>query len=282
MVVDKSLSRGLADNILQELQEINSRYIDLLQSLPCQALRRRGEVQSQSVDLKLGGERLSLLQMTANHPKWRWAMLSVFLPTLIQTDESKKKREIHYLVLRLLFARSRSIFISDPQSLLSITEHAFERLYLRLNVVNALQVKEEIHDALCLSVLLLPAALDLELKQVVLPTQSGVFVCSVEGGCIVAKTWISSGTLSKRHLEVSEKLKHIYITNGGEFYAATQLGFMSINSRLSEVAYPVEFIPLLRSFSWLKDIYIPRPDPEGEVWEKARLQEMNHTNCQDK
>lgn len=274
MVVDISLSKGLAKSILQEIQEIDESYLEVVRGISHFVPTKRAALISKANDLKAVGEKHFLTQIIANHPKWRWALFNVFLPNLMEGN-GPNNREVHYIVLRFKFSKDRPTDAVPPECLLSVTQHAYERLFLRLNVVNASQVKEEIHDAICLSVMLLPCALNLQLRQVVLPTKSGIFICSVdeEAPCLAAKTWISTETLKPRFAEVAKVIREVYSNFGRELGVANLLGALPIYANLHEITVPEELIRSLRPFHWLRDEYSPGLDVEGELWTQARLQE---------
>lgn len=275
MVVDKSLSRGLADSVLLEYKGVRSGYIADLGRALARIPRKRPDVRSMAEELKAAGERASLTQIIAHHRKWRWAALNAFVPKIEEADSGKSNQLVTFEMVRLLIRNENYTNMSKQfPAILGIQEHAIERLFLRLNVMNAAQVREEIHDAMCLSVLLYATALKLELKQMVLPTKSGFFLCSTssEKGCLIAKTWLSAMDSKHRAHEVAHANLETYEQLGGESGMANWLGELPINADLRSIEVPAHLAEIFGKFRWLREKYTARPDPEGETWINARMQ----------
>jgi hypothetical protein len=275
MIVDKSLSRGLADGVLQEFRQIRTRFLQRFGDACCGVPHRRAAVRTKAEALKCLGEELSLTQMIVNHHRWRWVTFNIFLPLILENDAGQDNRLVHYPIIRVQCANQKPVDIDGGTcTLLSVQEHAFERLFQRLNVMTAAQVKEEVHDALCLSLLLCPAAFKLGLKQIVLPTRSGAFLCSVdeEKQGLIAKTWISCETIRQRLFDVHAAMRAVYESVGGAPAMAERLGSVSIHDNPMQMDLPEDLLKSLRRFHWLREPYSARYDPEGEIWMHARRQ----------
>ena len=275
MIVDKSLSRGLADSVLQEFRQIRTGFMQRIGDACGGVPRRRAAVRAKAETLKCLGEELSLTQMIVNHHRWRWVTFNIFLPHILENDAGQDNRLVHYPLIRVHCANQKPVDVDGGTcTLLFVQEHAFERLFQRLNVMTAAQVKEEVHDALCLSLLLCPAVFKLGLKQMVLPTRSGVFLCGVdeEKQGLIAKTWISYEKIQQRLLDVNAAIRAVYDGEGGAPAMAERLGSVSIHDSPMHMDLPEDLLKSLRRFHWLQEPYSARYDPEGEIWMHARRQ----------
>ncbi len=277
MAVGQSLSRGLADRVILELQKERSGLIKVLRRAYARIPRKRSDVRSMVEELKLAGEKASLAQVISHHPKWRWAAINAFLPVVGETGSGKSNRLVTFEIIRMQIQNERYTNIPVSTTVLGIQEHAIERLFLRLNVMSAAQVREEVHDSMCLSILLCAAALKLELKQVVLPTKSGAFLCSTvpEKKWLIAKTWLSATDQRDRVKEVAQAVLETYEGYGGESGIAKWLSELPINSDVRSIKVSASLAERLGRFHWLRKQYAPRPDPEGEKWINARMQTLH-------
>jgi hypothetical protein len=277
MTVDKSLSRGLADGILDEFKARHAGYVEALGRTLVRVPRRRADVRSMVEKLRSAGEEACLTQIIGRHPKSRWTAVIAFVPTVHKVEAGEANRLVLYEVVRLMIRTNRHTAHSGRFPIVfGIQEHAIERLFLRLNVMNAAQVREEMHDAMCLSIMLCAAALESELKQLILPTRSGVFLCGVdaEKGRLVGKTWLHATSLQPRVQEVAQTVSGVLKDYGGESGIAQWLGELPMDTSVRDIEVPEELAIRLNHFRWLHEEYSPRPDPEGETWIQARVQEL--------
>lgn len=272
-MVDKSLSRGLADHVLDELKGLTERYAAECRRILSGIPHKRHGVQSILNRLTVVGERCLLTQVVGGHPRWRWASTCAFIPEVESAPGSERNRSINFRAARTYVHINRV-----PQGgleravVLTVQEHAVERLFLRLNVLDAAAVREEMHDAMCLAVPVLSACAALGLKQVALPTRSGAFLCSIDGEhqSLIAKTWIPKSNEPGRHTAVVGAIDAYYTRAGGE--QAVGMELISIPYDMPLTSHPAadEFVAALAPFSWLKDPYSPRRDPVGAAWRGAR------------
>ena len=280
MVVDQSLSKGLADTLLAEFDDIHAEYIRTFRHVLSSAPQKRKQVREKSEHLLQAGARAALTQFYAHHRRWRWSTWNVFLPFVTQTDMGRFNRLVFYKNLRLHIANARRVEYVEPQKVFAVTEHAFERLFQRLNVLNAFQVREEIHDALCIGLILSEAARKLELQQMVVPTKSGAFLChfDAEDQLLVARTWVrleSKGLVRRKVNHAAEVILSIYKDMGQDLAVAQCLGEMSIYTDLSGIYLWELFAEGLSRMDWLRDQYVPGFDPVGKTWMLARQQERS-------
>ena len=283
MVVDQSLSKGLADSLLVELDGIHVEFIRSFRQVLIGRPQKRKSVREKSECLLQAGERAALTQFYAHHPRWRWSTWNIFLPFVTQTDAGRFNRLVFYKNLRLHIANSRQVDFVEPRKVFAVTEHAFERLFQRLNVMNALQVREEIHDALSISLILCQAASQLGLQQMVVPSKSGAFLCHFDADdhLLVAKTWVKLESVEPVRSKIdhaAEVILSIYKNMGQDQAVARCLGEMSIYSDPSEIYLWELFAKALGRIDWLRDKYAPGFDPVGRTWMLARKQERDSLN----
>jgi len=277
MLVDQSLSKGLADTLLVEFDDIHVEFIRSLRQVLIGKPQKRKSVREKSERMLQAGERAALTQFYAHHPRWRWSTWNIFLPFVTQTDAGRFNRLVFYKNLRLHIANSKRVEFVEPRKVFAVTEHAFERLFQRLNVLNAFQVREEIHDAICISLILSEAASQLGLQQMVVPTKSGAFLCHFDADdhLLVAKTWVkleSADPVRRKVDHAAEVILSIYRSMGQDKTVARCIGEMPIYSDLSEIYLWELFAEALGRIDWLRDKYVPGFDAVGSVWKLARKQ----------
>lgn len=274
-MVDKSLSRGLADRVLDEMSGLSRAYSErccaVFRDIPGKrhAIRRGAEA------LRIAGESCYLTQVVAAHPKHRWASTCAFVPEVL-TGEGPNARELAFCTVRTYFHVDRvPLIVREGVHILAIHEHAVERMFLRLNVMDAADVREEIHDAVLLAPLLLPASRKAKRRQAVLPTRSGAFLCCVkEDGGLVAKTWVQPGDGPCRHAGPIATARQFLEQIGGELGIGRTVGEMPINFALDSLPAAEELADRLASVGWLAEPYAARQDPVGDVWRRAREQQL--------
>lgn len=273
-MIDKSLSRGLADRVLDEMADLARTYPaacrHALRSIP----EKRHSVRAVADALLVAGEAACVTQIISTHPKWRWAGTCAFIPE-VQRLEGGRMRTIAFQTVRI-YAHIGRLPLAQCETgiVLAVHEHAIERLFQRLNVLDAAAVREELHDAMCLAVPLLNASRQLHHQQAVLPTRSGAFLCTVDedGAGLVAKTWIPRAEESSRHAGPSRIAKEYFIGSGGEQGIGLEIGALPIATSLSAIQVPDSLLRELERTTWLRGPYERRPDPVGQLWAAARLQ----------
>jgi len=273
-MIDKSLSRGLADRVLDEMSQLGRVYSgrvgQVFQTIPA----KRHAVQDMARALAGIGEACCLTQVIGNHPKWRWASSCAFIPYVQQLEDSTE-RTMAFLAIRTYSHVDRiSLVDLKPVPVLTVNEHALERLFQRLNVLDPAAVKEELHDAICMAVYLLNAARRSRLNQVVLPTHSGAFLCSVEAAGLVAKTWIAASGEPCRRTEPMRLARHYFAEAGGEQGLGAEIGSLPIDVPLSMIEPPHGLTQALSGIAWLQEPYLRRADPVGDAWHRAREQQQ--------
>jgi hypothetical protein len=257
------------------IQEQADRYsADIKRTLkPVQSYPERREAVRRIATSVLGcGERNSMMQVLGRHPKWRWASLAAFLPDVRGRGDDRNDRALSFVLFRFIVQMGRWFGVQrELPVVLEIHEHAIARLFQRLNVLSPAAVREEMHDAMCLAIPLQCAAWRLGLCQVALPTQSGAFLCSVgPDGKLTAKTWIERPEPTHRHGRLIAAIEDCYGACAAELEVAQELAGLPIEAELVDFPVSEMLLEALERFDWLKDEYVPRPDPVGETWRQAR------------
>jgi hypothetical protein len=273
-MVDKSLSRGLADRVLDEMSRLGAVYGSRVGAALSGVPRRRSTVQQKALVLAAAGEDACLAQVIGRHPKWRWASTCAFIPHVHQ-QEAGSERTIEFLSFRTLIHVDRAgVFDPSPMPVLAVNEHAVERLFQRLNVHEPAAVREELHDAIFMAIHLLNAAMHARLQQVVLPTRSGAFLCTTERSRLVAKTWVASSSQPSRHSEPARLAHEYFEVSGGEQSLGAAIATLPLQAPLSLIEPPAGLSPALANISWLREPYSRRADPVGDAWRGARAQQQ--------
>mgnify|MGYP005806033427 CR=1 FL=1 len=279
MIVDKSLSKGLADRVLADFEDVAVQHVKACARIACEIPGKRCDVRRIATSLSILGERASLSQVLGSHPKWRWAVVASFLPLpgFVDGGTINNRTTRYYLFPVHLHVNKRGVLPREPVPILEVREHALERLFQRLNSTDPETVKDEIHDALCLSPHLLVACRALSLRQVVLPTQSGAFLCTLDSPLhvIQANTWIPYGACGTRREKAAAAIAECHKQLGGPRVIAEAIAALPYGENLKAVESLVELETVLRRFHWLREEYEPGVDSEGEVWRQARAQADN-------
>lgn len=272
-MVDKSLSRGLADRVLDQMTGLAKAYIADWATVYGRIPRTRHAVRETTQRLVEAGEKAALTQLVGAHHKWRWASICSFLPEVVQCPEYAHNRTLAFIPLRSYVHVDRvAVSHCERAPAVAIQEHAVERLFLRLNVLDAAAVREEMHDATCLSASVLAACKEAGLRQVALPTQSGAFLCSLEKDVLIAKTWIPKSGERGRHTAVIEIVERFYQRRGGAEGVAAMIASLPIHASIRDVEPDEELAQSLGRINWLREEYQLRPDPRGDVWRNAQWQ----------
>jgi hypothetical protein len=167
-----------------------------------------------------------------------------------------------------LRAASRPTIAHESVACVTVHEHALERMFQRMRLMDPTAVQTELHDAMCLSIPLQIACRRAGLRQIVLPTKSGAFLCSLneQKDSLLAKTWIPRSDDLSGKMRVVELVDHFYGSIGGE------QGFSKMLAELPEGA-PLTGLVLLHGVEalasthpWLKHEYLSPVDPLDEAW----------------
>ncbi|HET7401217.1 MAG TPA: hypothetical protein VFJ62_05530, partial [Usitatibacter sp.] len=202
-----------------------------------------------------------------------WASSCAFIPH-VQDRSDAAERTMFFVPLRTYFHVDRhSLLDHEAPAVLAVNEHALERLFQRLNVVDPAAVKEELHDAICMALYVANAARRARSRQAVLPTRSGAFLCSVEPTGLVAKTWIAESAGPCRHADPMRLARDYFADLGGEEGLGAEIGALPIHAPLSIIEAPAGLVRSLSEITWLTEAYVRRPDPVGEAWRRARVQQ---------
>lgn len=278
--VDRSLSRGLADKFLADVDNRKAIHARLCPALLRTRPLKRADVRRLTNKLIEIGEKCSFTQIAASHPRWRWAGLSVFIPTLVTLSEfGQHNRTLSIALLRLSMHVGRATDSpNEITPILGINEHAFERLFQRMNVLSPLAIEDELHEALCISILALRLCAILRLAQIVIPTKSGLFLCEVSEckTIIIAKTWLPKSTENSRYVEAGHALATLYKKIGGKIAIAEYLATLPLTSSPLGMPLEKEAADELGKIAWLRDEYYPHTDPLNDTWQRARAQ-ANHS-----
>jgi len=274
MTVDKSLSKGLADRVIAEFEDIANRHVKACSRFAFAIPRKRHDVNRIATELCRIGERSGLSQVLGHHPKWRWAIVAAFLPLPghFEKAHDSNRTICYYLFPIHLHVEKRGLMPTSPVPILEIREHAFERMFQRLNSMDPEAVKDEIHEALCLSPHLLAASRSLGLRQAILPTKSGAFLCGLDPSAraIQANTWIPYQGNECRKEQAAVAIAHSHASLGGPRLLAETIAALPYGSTLYQVETLPEIESVLRQFPWLRDPHEPRIDHEAEIWKMAR------------
>lgn len=114
--------------------------------------------------------------------------------------------------------------VYDATAPVELGPHAVERLFLRLNTVDAGAVQEEIMQAMLYAYGMREAARRLGLRQLSLPTAHGSFLCEVEEGePLFARTWLRRNDATRGTQTTAPKWDRInkaLLRAFGEWYRA--------------------------------------------------------------
>lgn len=265
--VTDTLSRGLAARVLAVLCKQGNLYRAHLPEVLRPRVRSKkavGRAKQQFLEL---GERTKLIQVIGSTPNQRQVTVCQFVPEIAVHDGQRRALQ---LMLHQFILTPRGIQPgADYGVAFMATEHAVERLFLRLNTLDLGAVVTELHDAMLLALPLWVVGLPLRLRQVALPTSSGAFVCDVDPdrSYLCAKTWISHGSLGARWSPVVDAVTAAVGTAGGASRLHTTL-CMGVAQSLEDPDNNLfaELAEALSTYPWLRETYTPRADPVGQAW----------------
>jgi hypothetical protein len=271
--VNQSLSRGLADQAFAALERQRVRYRNGIEASLRQRVRSKKAVARTTRALQQLGERLCLIQTIGRSPNARHVSIGQFVPCVASADGH---RRAEFMLQSLALSTAGVRPGPDAGRILAAREHAVERLFQRLNTLDLGKATRELHDAMLLSLPLCDVALELDLRQVALPTTSGAFICDVDPGrgCIDARTWLDDESMGERWAPVVAHLRDALAIAGGDDALAVVLSVGLEAARADDdTGLYRNLRAALGPFGWLRQTYLPRPDPVGDRWKRARIAE---------
>ena len=266
--VNESLSRGLATRAFEMLAKQGDKYRANVRSVLRPRVRSKKAIGRVTQELKLLGERAKLIQVIGSKPNQRQVTVCQFVPQVI-TDDDGKRRALQFMLHQFVITQ-RGMHVGDDFGVaLTATDHAVERLFLRLNTMELGAVFDDLHDAMLLAMPLWAIGMSLRLRQVALPTSSGTFLCSLDPdrSYLLAKTWIDHRSLGGRWAPVVNGIRRAVAKAGGTDSLATTLSLGIAQSfDDSDNRVLAELGEALSSHPWLREAYAPRADPVGDAW----------------
>jgi hypothetical protein len=271
--VNRSLSRGLADRAFAALQRQGERYRKGIESSLRERVRTKKAVARATRALTQLGERLCLIQTIGRSPNARHVSIGQFVPYI----SSRHGHRCAEFVLQSIELSPAGVHLGlDVGRILAAREHAVERLFQRLNTLALGKATRELHDGMLLSLPLCDVALELDLHQLALPTSSGAFICDVDPHreCLDARTWLDDDSMGERWGPVVAQLRAALASAGGETALAVVLSVGLAAARADDETGLFRHLRAAVSpFGWLEQTYVPRPDPVGDRWKRARMAE---------
>ncbi len=266
--VNDTLSRGLATRALAVLGAQGARYraglLDVIRPRVC----NKKAITRATHEFTQLGERTKLIQVIGATPNQRQITVCQFVPDVLAGDG--QRRPALRVVLHQFMITRRGIQAGpDFGVALIATDHAVERLFLRLNTMDLGAVVAELHDAMLLALPLWAVGLPLCLRQVALPTSSGTFLCDLDPqrSFLCAKTWIPYSTLGPRWAPVATAISSAVAAAGGPASVAATLSVGVAQSLDDEDnALFGQLGDALASYPWLRETYAPRSDPLKDAW----------------
>lgn len=113
-----------------------------------------------------------------------------------------------------------------------------------------------------------------DLKQIVLPTKSGVFLCEVSDSkdTIIPKSWVANATISSQQAAAGKALRSLYEAIGGQNGVAEYLATLPISDKHFSIPLPDQGCEYFERNAWMKEEYSECDDPVGKTWRLARAQ----------
>lgn len=267
--VTETLSRGLAERVLDVLARQGERYrTGLVDVLPQRARSKKSICRARQSFIDLG-ERTKLIQVIGSTANDRQVTVCQFVPHVVAVPDGPRRPALCFVLHQYVIGRHGIQPGPDCGVALTASAHAVERLFLRLNTLALDAVVAELQDAMLLALPLWTVGLSLRLRQVALPTSSGVFICDLDPHrpYLTAKTWIGHAGLGPRWASVVAALARALVAGGGVAALAEALG-SGIGAALDDERSVVfaQLAEALASFPWLREPYVPRPDAVGDAW----------------
>ncbi len=266
--VTETLSRGLADRMLDVLGQQGERYrAGLREVLPQHARNKKTICRARQAFVDLG-ERTRLIQVIGSTANQRQVTVCQFVPHLI-AGHGTQASALCFVLHQYVITRHGIRPGPDCGVALIAGAHAVERLFLRMNTLDPAAVVAELQDAMLLALPLWTVGLSLRLRQVALPTSSGTFLCDIDPDrrYLAAKTWIARPGVGARWASVVSALDRTVRASGGPMALAETLG-TGIAQALDDDGSILfaQLAEALAAFPWLRDAYAPRPDVIGDAW----------------
>ncbi|MEO8631200.1 MAG: hypothetical protein ABI612_24340 [Betaproteobacteria bacterium] len=270
--VSGGLSRGLANQAFAIFVRQESRFWGQLARAVGPLCRNKKAVGIAIDRLARLGESTSIIQVIARTPNARQATTSQFIPHGGQSASNNNLPELAFNLLQITIGIKTVDLPQKIPTALTVSGHAVERLYQRLNTLDLAVVTTELHDAMLLTRPLSAVVRALGLRQIAVPTSTGTFRCSCDArsGVLVAKTWVQDST-GGRWEHVVNSIRNAVAKLGGESAFAA---FLSDTSGSENDGVGRQFSDVLTKAvsgaSWLTETYSTPPDPKGDLWRRAR------------
>lgn len=163
------------------------------------------------------------------------------------------------------------------ERLLAVHPHALARVFLRLQTVEFAHVRQELESTLVSWRALRHACERLQLAQIVVGTQSGVFRCDIRRGTgrnalPVAKTWIPFSTIGERDMAVVEDTAQAVIDWRATAPEKDVVHGLGLVGGVLPPAMVDALAASLERHAWLRTPYVERRDYLSEMWDAAREQ----------
>jgi|APFre7841882724_1041349.scaffolds.fasta_scaffold10890_1 hypothetical protein len=271
--INQTLSRGLAYRAVSVLAAQGDRYRAGLAPIFRRRFRSKKTVTQVVARLERLGERCRLIQVIGRTPNGRLVSVCPFVPVRLFPEDHRRRGIVGFDLYQLVVSVRGALPGPDWGPQLAASEHAIERLFLRLNTLDLGAVSEELHDAVLLAIPAVIAGRALGLRQLALPTSSGAFLCDLtaDRGQVIAKTWLSDCALGTRWNLVVAQVRDAVLATGG---VETVAGFLAMGMDGPLAGQPHALVEALQQalapFGWLREEYTPRPDPVGTTWTNAR------------
>lgn len=276
--VTSSMCRGLKDRGLAALEAQGDRFRSGINAVVWRRVRTKKGLRCSVSKLARLGEMARLVQVIGRTQNERDAVISQFVPSNVSCNRSSSRKRLRFYLMQTVFSVRRGIGPgSDSGDVLEVDEHAVERLFLRLQTLALHMVADELRDAMLLTLPLTEVAERLGLRQIVLPTSNGAFLCHYgsDSRLILAKTWLPADGMGSRWGSVRSLICEANDNFGGDNELARLLG-AGIKRSIADGECGVinGLMSALSKVRWLNDQYVPRPDVTGDLWEAAKRQAL--------
>lgn len=270
--VTEALSRGLARQAIPLLVDQGKRWCVGVRAISKSTVGSKKAVAKMTANLQQVGHRSRLVQVIGRTPNGRRSTVCAFVPRYFKPEGVSRPAVLFDLMQLHVSVKGMEVGF-DVGTPLLVTEHALERMFLRLNTVGLGLMYQEVHDAVLMSPCVKRVGSALGLRQLPLLTRAGFFRCDldVDSEIVVAKTWIPDRLERGRWAPVVETIRDSLSQAGGEAAFAHYLG-QGMFGPLKDVDHEVvaALTQSLSRFPWLREGHAQRPDPVGRKWAMAR------------